>query len=137
MKVFICLDDKNGMLFNKRRLSKDRVVVAKVEEIIENEALYISKYTQSLFPDGIVCEGFGYPYGYAFIEDPAHLDERHIDTLYIFRWNRHYPSDAKFTMSLKNFELVDEETMVGYSHDEVTLQVYQKCPERTQEKERA
>ena len=126
MKVIVCLDDKNGMLFNKRRLSKDRVVNQKVEEIIGDESLYISSYTQSLFPDGVVCDNFQSHYGFAFIENPVHLDENYIETLYVFRWNRHYPSDAKFTLNLDDFTKVSEEEFAGYSHETITLEVYEK-----------
>ena len=35
MKVFVCIDEKNGMLFNKRRLSKDKAVVEKIASFLK------------------------------------------------------------------------------------------------------
>ena len=33
MKLIVCLDDKNGMMFNKRRQSRDRVLIENVLEL--------------------------------------------------------------------------------------------------------
>lgn len=126
MKVFICLDDKNGMMFNKRRQSKDRNLIEKVKEIIRDETIFVSEYTNDILPDGITCNDFGAVKGFAFVEDPIHLFEDKIETLYIFKWNRYYPSDKKFNLDMKKFDLISVENFVGYSHENITLEVYKK-----------
>lgn len=126
MKVFICLDDKNGMMFNKRRQSKDRVVIEKVKEIVGEKPLYVSEYTHSLFEEATICKNFENFDGYVFIEDPIHIIENEIEVLYIFKWNRHYPSDKKFNLDMKKFDLISVENFVGYSHENITLEVYKK-----------
>ena len=37
MRLIVCLDDKNGMAFNHRRQSRDRIVTEKIEETGERE----------------------------------------------------------------------------------------------------
>lgn len=126
MKVFVCIDDKNGMMFNNRRQSKDRTVVEKVREIIGDNMLCATEYSLSLFPDAKVCENFENIDGFVFIEDPRLLVGDRIEELYIFRWNRHYPSDKKFEMNMEQYELVSVEEFAGYSHEKITLEKYIK-----------
>ena len=126
MKVFVCLDDKNGMMFNKRRQSKDRNLIGKVKEIVRDETIFVSEYTNDILPDGTICNDFGTVKGFVFVEDPIHLFEDKIETLYIFKWNRHYPSDKKFNLDMKKFALISVENFVGYSHENITLEVYKK-----------
>ena len=36
MKLIVCMDDKNGMAFNHRRQSRDRVLAKRIMELTEN-----------------------------------------------------------------------------------------------------
>ena len=126
MKVFVCIDDKNGMMFNKRRQSKDRVLIEKIKEIANGEQIFASEYSAKILPDATLCENFESIEGFAFVENPEDLFENQIKVLYIFKWNRHYPSDRKFNMNLTNFELVSTEDFVGYSHENITLEIYER-----------
>ena len=49
MNIIVCLDDNLGMLFNKRRQSKDRRVLEDIEKFT-NEVL-ISSFSESLFSE--------------------------------------------------------------------------------------
>lgn len=40
MKLIVCMDDKNGMAFNHRRQSRDRVLAERIMELTENAKLY-------------------------------------------------------------------------------------------------
>ena len=126
MKVFVCIDDKNGMMFNKRRQSKDRVLVEKIKEIANGEQIFASEYSKNILPEAILCENFEEVSGFVFVENPEDLFESKIETLYVFKWNRHYPSDRKFNLNLNNFELVSTEDFAGYSHENITLEVYER-----------
>lgn len=44
MKLIVCMDDKNGMAFNHRRQSRDRVLAERIMELTENAKLYIAPY---------------------------------------------------------------------------------------------
>ena len=48
MKVIITLDDKNGMMFNNRRQSRDRAVTEHILALAEGKTLWVSPYTQKL-----------------------------------------------------------------------------------------
>ncbi len=127
MKAFVCLDDKNGMLFNKRRQGRDSVLNERVLEIVANNPLYVSGYTKALFPCATIVENFStLEAGFAFVEDPAHLQQMEIDMLYVFKWNRNYPSDTRFAMNLADYTKVSEEEFVGSSHEKISLEVYKK-----------
>lgn len=42
MNVIVCLDDKNGMLFNKRRQSQDKILRLNIKEFIHNKNLFMN-----------------------------------------------------------------------------------------------
>ena len=42
MNIIVCVDDKNGMMFNKRRQSKDRILIADaIKEVADDKLLEI------------------------------------------------------------------------------------------------
>ena len=130
MKLIVCLDDKNGMLFHHRRQSSDLVVLKKILELVGTEKLWMNSYSGYLFANHAgniqVCEDFleKAPKGaYCFVEN-VDIEPflAHFKEIYVFRWNRTYPSDMKFpNVLLGGIRLCD---FSGNSHDKVTLEVY-------------
>jgi hypothetical protein len=130
MKLIICLDDKNGISFADRRQSRDRAQIEKMLQTVGEEKLYVSDYSASLFgeiPENvIVCAS---PVdeakdGYCFIErdDVSFCD---FEEIIIYRWNRVYPSDEKFDVSLLDGKnLVSTTDFKGNSHERITEEVY-------------
>lgn len=51
MNIIICLDDNNGMMFNKRRQSQDRILRADLKEFIKDKDLYMNNYSYKLYKD--------------------------------------------------------------------------------------
>lgn len=49
MIAIVCLDDRKGMLFNRRRQSKDRAVVEKLLEMTKGSRLWIHPFSEKLF----------------------------------------------------------------------------------------
>ena len=49
--LIACVDDKYGLLFNGRRVSKDETVIKKLLETIGDNKLWMSQYTSSLFQE--------------------------------------------------------------------------------------
>ena len=128
MNVIICLDDRNGMLFNRRRKSKDSVLTEKVLELVGDGKLFLTEYSAKLFPENAnlqICENPAQEAGegeFAFMEQAfSEIDK--TEAFFLFFWNRHYPSDTKFTFDLETegFALVSERDFVGSSHDKITL----------------
>ncbi len=130
MKLIVCLDDKNGMAFNRRRQSSDLVVIKKIMELVGSETLWMNSYSFYLFADFtgniqvredfLDCASAG---EYCFVEN-LQLEPylARCSEIYVFRWNRHYPADVMFPDVLRNGKILEE--FEGNSHKIVTLEVY-------------
>ena len=135
MILIVCLDDRNGMLFNNRRQSRDDRVITKILEITHSSKLWMNNFSQALFQamnnknlqiddDFLHKAGTG-EYCFAENVDPSSYEDQ-IEKIYIFRWNRHYPSDFYFTLSLSKYKLIASSESMGSSHEKITLEVYEK-----------
>lgn len=143
MIPILCLDDNNGLLFNKRRQSQDRVLTKRILSLSQKSRLWCDAYSWKLL-DETANEG-GFPEllshvtespdcarkagdgEYIFAEqftDYASLLSR-MEGLILFRWNRVYPRDAVFDASLlSHFSLKSTQEFAGHSHDKITMEVY-------------
>lgn len=126
MKIIAAVDDRFGMFFNHRRLSRDRAVTEKVKEIVGDGKLWIHPYSLDLFPDACAAEDFLDRAGeddFCFVENRSlqtYSDQ--ITEIYLFFWNRKYPSDLKFDLPLEPFWCEKYTDFPGYSHDNITLE---------------
>ncbi|WP_426348663.1 hypothetical protein ACPWSR_13025 [Alloiococcus sp. CFN-8] len=136
MNVIICLDDSNGMMFNKRRQSRDSKVIEDISKMIGEEILYISSYSEILFKSSpinyvitdnpLVTENC---LSHCFIEDKIiDISNKDITQFTIYRWNRKYPGDLFFNSNLKEngFQLVSITEFVGTSHECIGKEVWQR-----------
>ena len=129
MNVIVCLDDCEGMTFNRRRQSRDRVVTADIVREA-GERLCMCPYSESLFLETeierLVSENFldeAQSGDWCFVENRALSPYREqIDEVLVYRWNRHYPSDTTFDLNLaaEGFRLAEREELEGYSHEKIT-----------------
>ena len=55
MKAIICLDDKNGMMFNRRRQSRDSVLISRVKELANGKRILMNSYSEPLFKESGAC----------------------------------------------------------------------------------
>lgn len=133
MKLIFCLDDRNGMMFNKRRQSQDRVLRCRVLSLVENSRLIMSPYSARQFiEDGNILisnepQCTAQMEDYYFVEDsPFSLEN--ADEVLIYRWNRHYPADVYFNFDLKDlgFTLSSIYEFEGSSHEKITEEKYTK-----------
>ena len=134
MTVFVCIDDNGGMLFNKRRQSRDARVIEDVARTVGDGLLYISDFSEVLFaesdasvisvPDPLEAAGES---SFAFIEN-VHLSNHtdRIDRLIIYKWNRKYPSDFSLDIDpvASGFKKRSTREFTGKSHDKVTREDY-------------
>ena len=51
MKVIVCVDDNNGMMFNNRRQSRDRILIEDVVKNVIGGNLLMAPYSEPLFKD--------------------------------------------------------------------------------------
>lgn len=133
MILIVCIDKKNGMMFNKRRQSQDRVVRERILAHAVNSKLWVSAYTAKQFTEGgnlIVDEDCLTKAGegeYCFIEDKA-ISLENCEQVIVYHWNRQYPGDRFFTEDLKGrgYKKISETDFAGYSHDKITEQIFVK-----------
>ncbi len=134
MNLIVCVDDKNGMAFNRRRQSQDREVRKRICEISRNSILRMSYYSKSQFTEANVNIIAGDDFlfkaerdDFCFVElsDPRSFEDK-IRKIILFKWNRLYPADVFFSIELKKsgWKRVDMREFRGYSHDHITEEVY-------------
>lgn len=129
MKLILTVDDKNGLAFNGRRQSRDRELAADIAALVGEKTLTLRPMSAPLFRDADVVlserEDVLSADGYVFAEamDVTGAD---FDTLVLYRWNREYPSDVKFTADLSGFRLAGTREFAGSSHEKITREIYRK-----------
>lgn len=137
MKLMVCLDEKDGMSFFGRRQSMDRVLQSRALALAGNGKLWMNRYTAEQFsawPERItVAEDFlltapENAWCFAEVTEVSACLDR-AEQIVIFRWNRLYPSDRSFPMQRlkEGWYPVSREDFPGYSHDNITMEVYERC----------
>ena len=133
MQVIVCVDDNGGMMFNKRRQSRDRVLCEYVMRLSEGHQVYMSAYSAKLFSEDariVVSENYleeASEEDFCFVEkEPLKAFENEIKKLIIFKWNRVYPADQYLDIDPEKMTKVQEEEFVGFSHEKITMEVYEK-----------
>lgn len=128
MKLIVCVDKNNGLSFNHRRQSRDRIVT---QDIVRCAPVRIAPASSSLFADYpgavMVSEDFltaAKPDEWCFAELLPLPEEPEVLTLY--RWDRDYPADAFLPYDLSRWTLVSVEELTGYSHERIFKEVYAK-----------
>jgi len=129
----VCVDDNNGMMFNKRRQSQDRVLRQRMLELAGEKKLWMNDYSRRQFPeeeaDRIAVTGPDFsdiaPGEFCFLEDqdPAQY-EAQIEEMILFHWNRVYPADLHSTLDLSGWNLTETEEFAGNSHEKITQERY-------------
>ena len=129
MTLYICLDDRNGLKFNKRRQSRDSALLEDIRSQIAGNLL-IEPFSEKLIQEAEI------PYVLPpetaedyFAEDiPSEELLNRTERLVIYRWNRHYPADVRWNpdLSALGFSLLETTEFPGTSHEKITREVYEK-----------
>ncbi len=139
MKLILCLDDRDGRTFNQRRQSRDRVLCEDVMHMVAESGgkLYLPAYSAPLF-EGMsgapicVCEDYLTCAGqedFCFCERESVAPYRErVDTLILYRWNRHYPSDGRTELNLNEWRCTSVQEFAGNSHEKITKEIRVKIP---------
>lgn len=133
MHLIVCVDDDSGMLFNHRRQSQDRELRKRILEVTSGKRLWMNHYSQKQFEkeecanvnydDNFLSEAVAGEYCFVETEDVSPY-EPWIETITIYKWNRRYPSDLKFTIDLSRWKLQSTVEFPGSSHEKITEEVY-------------
>ena len=134
MKLILFLDERGGMLFNRRRQSQDRKAREYILKMTEGKRLLMNPYSAKQFREGGDFTVTETPAKDAAREDyilienlPVSLEG--IDELVFFLWNTLYPADVSFDTSLlakEGFMLTKSEEFKGYSHEKITVEFYRR-----------
>ena len=112
MNVIICLDQNNGMLFNNRRQSRDRIVRKNILEYINGAKLYMDEFSNAEDSD------------FCFVEK-QHINTEQINKLIVYRWDKIYPADVSFGMNKIKLNLTETLEFQGYSHEKIVREIYE------------
>lgn len=124
MKLIVCVDRNNGLSFNHRRQSRDRIVTA---DILTYAPVQVRESSAKLFADSPgrieICT--------AFSEDAVCFAEglplpAAPETLILYRWDRVYPADEFLPYDLSRWTLRIVSELTGYSHERITKEIYTK-----------
>ena len=129
MTLYICLDDRNGLQFNKRRQSRDFAVLEDIRSRIRGK-LRIEPFSEKLIRETEI------PYvlppetaeDYFAEQIPSEEILENTNEVVIYRWNRHYPSDIRWEPDLEAMGFLRRGTaeFPGTSHKTITREVYAK-----------
>ena len=137
MKLFVCLDEVGGMTFNKRRQSSDRIIRDDMLKIVQNARFLVNSYTAKQFTEEQInqieldenCLEHADEDTFVFIENIGVSNYiSKIEQIIVYRWQRKYPADFFFDVDLtsSDWELIEKEELVGYSHECILKEVYKK-----------
>lgn len=135
MTVMLCIDDKNGMMFNHRRQSRDRAVQEQILRQAGSGRLWMSPYSGKLFRDLgaakiLTDEAFlekAQEGEFCFVEDrDLSPYKEKISRVIVFKWNRVYPADTFLTLDLGSYTLENTEEFAGNSHEKITKEMYRR-----------
>lgn len=137
MIIIAAVDDGNGILFNNRRQSQDRVLREKMLALTTGSRLWMNHYTEQQFKDANaphinVDDCFlneAAPGEYCFVENVSVAPyEAYVEKIILFKWNRKYPGDFFFDIDLTNgaWHLASTEEFPGSSHEKITMEVYRR-----------
>ncbi len=126
------MDKNNGMLFNKRRQSSDRVLRERILALTKDARLWMNEYSAKQFAEDaiiLVDERFLEKAGqkdFCFVENADIVPFADtIEMVIIYRWQTVYPSDVQFPSKvLEGKRLLCAEDFAGYSHAKITEEIY-------------
>lgn len=127
MILITCIDNRKGIMFNKRRVSKDTLLIERLKGITKENKIYVSEYSKPLFDgfDNLVLSIENLTNNdFYFLEDEDY--NGNIDKIIIYKWNRDYPADKYFDIDLSSYELISTQDFQGASHDLITEEIYIK-----------
>ena len=132
MILITCVDDRNGVRFNGRRQSRDRLLREDLLRETQNGLLWMAPDTALQFrelpPQCQVDPGFldrAGPGEFCFVEgQPVRGYAQRVEGVILYRWNRVYPADCFWDLPMDGWRLVRRADFPGSSHKLITKEVY-------------
>lgn len=135
LHIAFAIDDRGGMMFNDRRVSKDSVLREEVLGLARSVGglVRVRPYSLTQFAEDDSVQAFDAPWNDAqagdivFIEDVDPATVPGITKVTLFRWNRTYPYDLASTFDFDGFELTETKEFGGSSHERITEETWVKA----------
>ena len=119
MKLIVCVAENQGILFNKRRVSRDEALI---KDIISSvPSLKMAEYSKPLFSNYEYKEGDDY-----FFVEEEYSNLNDVDEIIMYKWNRDYPSDTFFNIDESVFNLSSRNDFTGKSHERITKEIWKR-----------
>ncbi len=132
MLVAYCIDNNGGLIFNNRRLSRDKALCDDFVSTARNK-IYAQDYSKTLFESYFSVSYAQNPFDISSDDDSVFIESLalspytdRIDKIYVYKWNRDYPSDMKIDIDplALGFKLADTVEFKGNSHDKISKEIY-------------
>ena len=133
MYLYVCVDDRGGMLFHGRRLSLDRAVRSDLLADAGGREVWMSPYSAGQFrPEDPVMASEDFlercpPGACCFVEDRSLRPWlARAEGITLYRWNRTYPFDLRLDVdpAAEGWSLTERRDFPGHSHPVITKEVY-------------
>ena len=131
MHLILCIDERDGLSFAGRRLSRDSRVIDHILSVTNGKPLWVHPYSAKLFPlDSVIAhEQFQQQAGtgeYCFLEiSPLLNTYENLESVILYHWNRSYPATVKLDRKiLSPLQLTYREDFSGNSHETITVERY-------------
>jgi len=135
MNLIICIDINNGMMFNNRRQSRDKMLIKHILNLTGDKRLWITNFSKDLFENNEnmnlnIDDNFINKIEkdeYCFVEniEPNILIDK-VDRIIVYNWNRDYPADVYFNMETDKWILETEKEIKGSSHEGIIEKIYRR-----------
>ncbi|MGM9992962.1 MAG: ribonuclease Z [Candidatus Bruticola sp.] len=135
MILVAALDNQNGLMFNNRRQSQDRLMRERLISKLSGKKLFLNAYSAEQFASQAAPEQLSISKNflseassgdYCFLENvsaAAYKDK--IERIIIYRWNRTYPADFYFDLNLlQEWQKISSADFVGSSHEKITEEIF-------------
>lgn len=133
MIVITCVDQKNGLAFNGRRQSRDRMVAVDILRESAGRRLWMPLESRRLFPAEAEISVVPDCLDRAGAGEMCFAESRllgpwadRIEGLILYRWDRVYPADLHLDVvpAPPVWHLVSAGEVKGFSHQKIEKEVY-------------
>ena len=126
MKLITIVDNNNGLSFLNKRLSRDRILYKYIDNLFTKFTVQENGLSNKQGPT--FKNSTNEQTDILFVETGVNdiFNKYQIDELYLFNWNRDYPSTEKLNINLSDFKIKYVDEFKGSSHEKITLTVYER-----------
>lgn len=136
MIIIACTDDNQGMLFNHRRQSQDRVQRQRMLQRTGGAKLWVDTYTAGLFSAESreqleiddQCLEYAADGEFCFVEkeNPGTVEEKDREDHSVPGGTGCILADVHFPIDFSGWKLVQAEEFAGSSHEKITEEIYER-----------